>query len=269
MKKRDIILTIVLVITIFIFIILSGMTLNTLKTYASSEKYLNSTLKILELNEEMIFSIKKITFFSSCNANIDTNSNSSFKISDLYQYTDIAIFLDPGNKELSAKNTLKSVSLSNINFSLKPSIGSPNLYYKNINDFAKPNFSSENIIDKSITFEATSENTLDYAKPILFNNCANPITLCYVNSRVEDEFTLSNDISNISHNGSLLKSCGITLNSIACKLSFEISITNNLNEIYTCPITLNIPLSTESNTIYDGNLILEDNTSIYKFIRNQ
>ena len=47
---------------------------------------------------------------------------------------------------------------------------------------------------------------------------------------------------------------------------FNRLLTNNLNETYYCPITINIPLSTESNTIYDGNLTLKDSTN-YKFIR--
>ena len=60
--------------------------------------------------------------------------------------------------------------------------------------------------------------------------------------------------------------CGIALSSLNCKISFVITITNNLDETYTCPIILNIPLSTESSTIYDGNLIVKDLVD-YKFIR--
>ena len=73
-------------------------------------------------------------------------------------------------------------------------------------------------------------------------------------------------VSNISHNGSLLKSCGITLNSISSKMSFTITITNNLDEVYFCPVVIDIPLSTEKTTIYDGSLTLKD-TVDYKFIR--
>ena len=77
---------------------------------------------------------------------------------------------------------------------------------------------------------------------------------------------MNNAISNISHNGSLLKSCGITLNSIACNLSFDLTIVNNLDETYSCPVTLNIPLSTEMSTIYDGSLTFKESLE-YKFIR--
>ena len=107
---------------------------------------------------------------------------------------------------------------------------------------------------------------IDYSKPILYNNCANPITLCYVNSELKNNYTFSNDISNLTYNGSLLKMCGITLSSLNCQISFTITITNNLDETYSCPIILNIPLSTEQNTIYDGSLTVKDAVN-YRFIR--
>ena len=266
MKKNSIILSILSLSFITILIILLPITYKTVKAYNDSNDFVDSIIKIQQNNIEPIFSINKITYFSSCNAKGDTNSNSSFTISDLYQYTDIAIFINPVSKTLNSKNTLKNVLINNIEYTLSPSIGRQNLYYKNLSDFATSKFNQDNIIDKSITFEATSENTIDYSKPILYNNCANPITLCYVNSGIKDNFTFSNDISKLSYNGSLLKMCGIALSSLNCKISFDITITNNINETYYCPITLNIPLSTESSTIYDGNLTIKDSVN-YTFIK--
>lgn len=266
MKKKILILSILFSFFIFLLIVLLPITYKTVKAYSVSNSSVDSILKIQQKNEDSIFSIKKITYFSSCNANGDTNSNSSFTISNLYQYTDIAIFLNPESNNLSNKNTLKSVSLSDIDFILKPSVGIQNVYYKNLYDFATPKYSSENLINKSITFEATPENNIDYSKPILYNNCANPITICYINSNLKDNYTFTNDISKLTYNGSLLKMCGIALSSLSCKISFNINITNNLDETYFCPVILNIPLSTESSTLYDGNLTFKDTVN-YKFIR--
>ena len=266
MKKNNIVLTIAVLLSSIILIVLSGITYKTVKAYSNCEKCLDSILKFQEKNDETIFSIDNITYFSSSDADIKTNSNSSFTISDLYQYTDIALFINPNSKTLTAKNTLKSVKLSSIQFALKPNVGTSNLYYKNINDFATSKYSEENLINNSITFETTSENEINFGKPILYNNCANPITLTYINSKIQDEYTLNNEVSNLSHNGSLLKSCGITLNSISCKISLDVTIINNLDETYWCPITLNIPLSTENSTIYDGSLTLKDTVN-YTFMR--
>ena len=264
--KKNIVLTIALFILIILLVVLAPICYKTVKAYHGSNSFAESIIELQKKNEETIFSIDKITYFSSCNAKGDTNSNSSFTISDLYQYTDIAIFLNTVSKELNSKNTLKSVTLTDIEYILTPSIGKQNLYYKNLNNFATPKFSEKDLIDKSLNFETTSDNNIDYTKPVLYNNCANPITICYVNSNLKDSYTFPNNISNLAYNGSLLKMCGITLSSLNSKISFNITITNNLDETYFCPVTLNIPLSTDVSTIYDGSLTIKDDVD-YKFIR--
>lgn len=141
------------------------------------------------------------------------------------------------------------------------------MYYKNINDFATTNYNEENKVGTNLDFTTSSENEIDFNKPILFNNCANPITLSYINKDIKTDYTLMDTISSLSYDGSLLKLCNITLNSISCKLSMTITITNNLDEIYTCPVVLTMPLSTESSTIYDGSLTFTDNVN-YSFIKS-
>ena len=93
--KKNIVLTILLLIFSFSLIVLAPIGYKTVKAYQDSNAFADSIIEIQQKNEETIFSIDKITYFSSCNAKGDTNSNSSFTISDLYQYTDIAIFLNP------------------------------------------------------------------------------------------------------------------------------------------------------------------------------
>lgn len=159
------------------------------------------------------------------------------------------------------------MTLTDVKFTLTPTIGTPNLYFKNINNFANSSLDENNLITDSVEFTTSSEDEIDYSTKTLYNNCANPITLSYVNSKIRDNYTLAENVSNISYNGSLLKTCNITLNSINCKLSFLTTITNNLEEIYTCPMTLDIPLSTESSTIYNGSLTLKDEVN-YIFIKN-
>lgn len=264
MLKRKKTFYILLFLLLILLIFLSIISVKKIKKKYFSSKCMQS---VYSLESSSPFSINKIVYFSSANCNSKINSNSSFTISDLYQYTDIAIFINNNSDgNFTAENTLKSVTLSDINFSLAPSIGTPNLYFKNINDFASNRYDENNKIENSIEFLATSEDEIDYSRPVLFNNCANPITLCYVNSNLKSDYTLTDNISNISYDGSLLKRCSITLNSIACKISFLITIENNLNEFYTCPVILNIPLSSENSTVYDGSLILNYSCN-YGFIK--
>lgn len=212
------------------------------------------------------FSINKIVYFSSATGTSSINSNSSFNISELNQYTDFAIFINNNSTNgFNMENTLKEVKLSDIKLTLSPTIGNPNLYYKNIDNFTTFNHDTNQLLENELDFNISSENQIDYSSPTLFNNCANPITLSYVNSNIVTNYTLM-DTNNIAYNGSLLKNCNITLNSISTKISFLITIVNNNDETYTCPMILSVPLSTENSTIYDGNIIYTQNCN-YDFVK--
>ena len=55
-------------------------------------------------------------FFTSCNAKNKTSSNTNFTIENLYQYTDIALFINNNSEENNLENTLKSVKLTNLKY---------------------------------------------------------------------------------------------------------------------------------------------------------
>lgn len=267
MLKKKIIFYIILIISILLLIYLSLIVYKDINLKLKNENNQKPMYEFLENNTKDIFTIDKIVYFSSANANSSINSNSSFTIEKLYQYTDIAIFINNhSDGNFTLENTLKSVQLSNIKFETSPSIGTPNLFYKNINNFAKPEYDKNQEIDNTLEFNITSEDEIDYSNPVLYNNCANPITFSYINSNIKENYTLADTISNISYDGSLLKKCGITLNSISCQLSFIVKIVNNLDETFTCPMIIQIPLSTEKSTIYEGNLTLKQDAN-YKFIK--
>lgn len=144
--------------------------------------------------------------------------------------------------------------------------GEPNLYYKNINNFANSTITDENLITDSLDFQVTSADEANLDSPILYNNLANPIVLSFVNQNIKTDYTITDTKTPITYDGSLLKKCGVLLNSIACNLSFDIYITNNLDEQFKCSVFINIPLETEEKSIYDGNIIYKQNTN-YTFYR--
>ena len=253
----------VLVILIIVFLFL-GYTVS--RGYINKTTFENDVLSIASKNEERIFSIDNITLFSSAHADSEIQPNSALKLSNLYQYTDIAIFLNPVSEELSMKNTLKEVYISNINYAPSPEDGTPELYYKNISEFATPGYIAENKIENTLNFNISSEDSTDLNTPTLYNNCANPITLSYVN-KVKDEYTFSDAFSQITYDGSLLKGCGVTLSSIKAGVSFDIHIVNNLGQEFICPIYLEIPLeSNDGTSIYDGKVLVKNKTN-YTFYR--
>lgn len=144
--------------------------------------------------------------------------------------------------------------------------GEPKLYFKSINNFSKSDILDENIINDKLEFNITSDDETNLDMPTLYNNLANPITLSYVNSNIKTDYTLTDTSSPITYDGSLLKKCNIILNSISCNLSFDILVTNNLNQEFKCTVYIDIPLENEEKTIYDGNILLKKDTN-FKFYR--
>lgn len=256
---KEIIKIIVLAILVLIFIFL-GYTIS--RAYINKNTFEKDIIEIANKNEEKIFQIKEITLFSSADSDSEVKQNSTLSINNLYQYTDLAIFIKPVQEELTYKNTLKEVYIDNINFVNNPEEGTQSLYYKKLNDFATSKHTEENKIEKDLHFTITSEDTADLSTPTLYNNCANPITLSYLNDNIKTNYTLPDAFSQIAYDGSLLKRCAVTLSSIKGSVSFDIHITNNLDEQFVCPIYLDIPIELPDGTsIYDGKVLLKKSTN--------
>lgn len=241
-KTRKIIFLITFTISILLLVYLCNIIYTSFLNKLALENY---------FEQNNIFSISKIVFFSSAFGESTPNTNNTSTLKNIVQYTDIAIFIDNNSDTYSLENTLKSVSIEDVKFIDSPKLGTPHLYYKNFYSIATPSFDENNLIENSLNFNITSDDTADLSSPTLFNNCANPITISYKNSGLIDEHTISNSDS-IYYDGSLLKDCNIVLNNLKCSFSFYIIIENNLGHKYRCPIYIDIPLSNDSSSIYDG-----------------
>ena len=258
MDKKKLILT---VITIILFIVVIFLAYLLFHKYILKKDFESDILSFANKNQNTIFKIDKITFFSSCDAKNKSVSNTNFTIENLYQYTDIALFIKSPNSKKDSENTFKKVYLDNIQFSTTPSMGEPKLYYKNIQNFAKSNITYDNLISDRLDFNITSEDEADLNQPTLYNNLANPIVLSYVNSNIKTDYTMTDTSNPITYDGSLLKRCNVLLNYIDCSLSFDLYITNNLDQEFKCTVYINIPLENDTKSIYDGNITLKENTN--------
>lgn len=117
---QGIIIIILIVIAIFLFRKVYNNLLN-------KKKFEESIISFIEKNQETIFSINKIVFFSSSDSKNKSSSISNFTIQNLYTYTDIALFIDNNSEENTLENTLKNVEICNIKFTKEPIVGKPNL----------------------------------------------------------------------------------------------------------------------------------------------
>ena len=258
MDKKKIILTI---ITIFLFILSIFLGYLLFNKYFVKKNFEKDILSFANKNENTIFEINNITLFSTCDAKNKTASSTNFTIENLYQYTDIALFITSPSKNVNLENTLKKVWIDNIKYTTTPSVGEQKLYYKNINNFAKNDIIEDNIISDKLEFSVTSEDTANLDTPTLYNNLANPIVLSYVNSNIKTDYTITDTTTPITYDGSLLKRCNILLNSIDCSISFDIYIINNLNQEFKCTVCIDIPLETDNETIYDGSITTKKDTN--------
>ena len=258
LDKKKLVLTI---ITIILFIVVLFLAYLLFNKYVLKRNLENEILPFADKNQDTIFKIDKIILFSNCDAKNKNASNTNYTIENLYQYTDIALFFASNTEEKTLENTFKKVSINNISFTTMPNVGEPKLYFKSINNFAKSDITDENIINDNLDFTITSENEADLNTATLYNNLANPITLSYVNSNIKTDYTITDVSTPITYDGSLLKRCNVPLSDISCNLSFDVYITNNLDQEFKCTVYINIPLETEDKSIYDGSITLRENSN--------
>ena len=205
--------------------------------------------------------------FSSCDSKNKTSSANHFTIENLYQYTDIALFIESTTAEKTLENTLKEVSIQNIQFNIKPNLGEPNLYFKSIHQFSKSELIDENKIQDHLDFSISSEDSANLDTPTLYNNLANPITLTYINSNIKTDYTITDTSVPITYDGSLLKRCNVSLENIQARICFDIYITNNLDQKFKSSVYLDIPLENGETSILNGSITERKtiNTSFYRY----
>lgn len=262
-KKKNIYIIIICIL----FIILTFITFKIINKKKNEKNFENSVLSFSAKNEKTIFSINKILFFSSSDSKNKTSTGSNFTIENLYTYTDIAIFINTNSEEQTLENTLKSLRITNIKYKETPTIGEPNLYYKAVQNFAKSEIEEENKIGNELNFEITSEEKTNFDKPILYNNCANPITLSYINQNIKTDYTIIDTTNPITYDGTLLKKCAVPLSSLKTQIYLEIEIENNKTQKFRTNINIDIPYQDDEKSIYDGNLIVkrEVNNNFYRY----
>ena len=119
MDKKKFILTIITAILFLFVLFLSYLLFN---KYVLKKNFEESILPFAENNQNTVFKIDKIVFFSSADSLNKNASASNFTIENLYQYTDIALFIDGGNSEKNLENTFKDVRIENIKWNTLPEL---------------------------------------------------------------------------------------------------------------------------------------------------
>ncbi len=124
MNKKKTVLTIIVV---FLFIIVFFLAYLLFNKYVLKKSFESNILPFAKKNEDTVFAINKITFFSNADSKNKSVSSSNFTIENLYQYTDIALFIKSPTNEKNLENTFKKVYINNIKFEKIPEVRKPKI----------------------------------------------------------------------------------------------------------------------------------------------
>lgn len=258
------------IITILLFLVFVMLFIIVFDRIIVRNNFSNDILAISQNNSDEIFSLDKIFLFSSANA-IHNDENKNFWNLDVYQYTDIAVYINNNSDSLiTNKNVVKSLYIDNIHFS-ETSKGIKSLYYKDINTFGNSTLSDTNLISNKLDFNIIDvKSDLDYTTPQIYNTLDNPITLEYVNKTFKESTIIPNNNQSLIFDGSLIPYSNTPLSDLKETLSFTIHIINNLDEEFVCTVQVSIPLEdTKTNQNITSGYVKQTITDLsgYKFYR--
>lgn len=219
--------------------------------YICMGKFANNMEEVIAKNQSPTFSIDKIYLCSSANA-IDNTKEQKLENLGIYQYTDIAVYLNNKKEEgLTDKNTVKQLYIDDIDLKLDYNIGKTSLVYTNLlrigskEELNKMILNSKNLPQEKIDFNIITtnlqNNIANYDEATFYADCSNPISLKYINE-ISTEYTVSKNSSAV-FDGSILKKVGIKPEDINAQIKFRINIINNKDEYYSNYVSFRIPLN--------------------------
>lgn len=257
--KKKIILTIIVILLLILDIYLF---FNYIYLKYKNKFFIENTDVVLaEELKNSAFKINKILLYSS---GYGENKNTKFQnanwILDIYQYTDIALYLN-------SSEAIKSLSISNF----KSNFG--NLYYLDSKKFGTEeilrNYEINPILEYTVLNDSNEKNLVNYNTPVFFADSSNPITLKFVNL-VAKNFKIENN-EKLEFNGSILEKANIKLEDLKTNISFDINIKNYNNEEYNTTISFSIPIENKSTNIFNGSIFEEKNNEniIFRKIKHK
>ena len=260
-NKKVIVLLSIMIVLIIIY-------LNILHAQIEKDRYVSKLEQIVAKNENPTFQISQIYLCSSANA-IDGTESQTLENLDLYQYTDIAIYINNNDENgLTNKNTIKKLYIDNIEIQTNSGAGTQALVYTNLlrigsREQLKKMLTSSNSlsnmqnnqIDFNIINTNIENNQSDYENPTFYSDCSKPITLKYIN-KLNKTYAVGKDNSAM-FDGTILQRAGVSVDELNCKVKFKINIINNEDDYYSAWVNFQIPL----DDIYNGTSIKRKTTA--------
>lgn len=213
---------------------------------------------ILKYNEEgektLPFKLSKIVVISTVNGNSKSGSDTVWDI-DINQINDLYISFEAEKKE--ENETIKSITFKNFSINQAKELGTAKLLAPT-GDFGADLYtnSSEDYKEKEITFSGAETDDL---KKQQIGNMGGTTSFRFELEKIGN--FKSNDETEVSYNGSMLKKIGLSLDDLKADLSFDILITTSENIVYKGSINFQTPVG---NIVEEGSSekIIEDFSNV-------
>lgn len=233
------------------FILIIVLATNLIQKHQLKTQFEEDYLGKAQLNEEQIFHVSKIFYYSSASADTNSTNQPQWDL-DLNQFTDIAIYLNTDRSSgTTEENTIKKMSIYDINITNNED-DNADLYFKDLTKFGTSTYSEENRIDGSLNYEIINSYEMDYSKPQIYTGVNNPIALEFVRKDVKKNYIIKDLTTPLIFNGTILKQANVSKDNLTTTVSFKIEIVNNLDQEFIANVYLDIPLEEEKSIYEDG-----------------
>lgn len=188
----------------------------------------------VEGEKSLPYGLSKILVISTVEGTPKDDGQNIWNI-NVKQASDLYFYID---KKGNTEETIKQITLQNFSVIKNPQKGDVTIY-RPTGDLDKNNLythSEQNYLDKSITYTGAA---IDDLKTLEIANQGGVIG-CRVSLDNIGTY-ISNDSTEITYNGILLKHLGVDLEDIKFELSFDILIETNKNVTYKGTITVSLP----------------------------
>lgn len=206
------------------------------------------------------FVINKVIYYSSANANSKkTNYQNPEWNLDVYQYTDIALYINRINS-ISDKNFISKIVVNN----LKTNFEKDAFYYLEPNNFANWkindfNLLKNNFLEYTVLNSSNIDNEQKYNIPLFFQDCSNPLTFRIVNY-LSNNYKIVDNV--LKYNGSLINILGYNVKDIEKVLTFNLEIYTKDGNKREKEIKLDIKFEDNEKSIINGEFQIEKNENI-------
>lgn len=150
--------------------------------------------------------------------------------------------------------------------------GTRALYYKNPNEISKFRLIDENKIEDKLEYKIVYTNKeneeSNYANPVFFTDCSNPITLGFINKDIVNNYKVTKENGIVSFDGRMLNNLNIDMEDLSPRISFTIHLKNNQDEKFKCDMSVDLEMENEERSVKSGYIIeISENNDQYKFFK--